>query len=572
MKLITEISIKGFRSLRQQELPRIGSYTSYVGKNSSGKSNVLRALNLYFNNRIEPDRPLDFLRDAFSIPKRKRQITISVSFSLPSNFIFRKGLASLKDTLTDRFSIEKQWEMGPQQQIIQKTKVVVNGASISNSEGLAQQFLDLIYYRYIPNRTVPADILKAESRAVSRSILAKVKGDAGTQELMMVLRSGADKLLTSATNDMAGSGAPLSEITMSTAGSLAEMIYVSGFQAKGQHGGIVRDEDWGAGNQAFFLYQVLKAVDTTYSRSFGWRQATIWGVEEPESGLHRDLETRLAHLFRNWTLETSSKLQIMQTTHSSVFVMASDEGYWVTLENGATKSTPQSIPDLVRDAERKGVSGWVQPVLAYPNDPVALVEGAIDAEVLSHVARVAGFYKIRFVSLPQLDPAEKGAGKDAITAYLKRHSGLLSNRPREAPLIVLFDWEVSKQELDAAQKAYAVNGELAVSRMNPAHCSPELGEDFKGIERFYPSSIIKDAAGAGEFGIAQAPGRPISISSSELSIAKHKLRVRLTKITESDKLQAFVNVVADVEHTIKSLQTAQQVLPLHLSQRPKSAP
>lgn len=65
MKLITEVSIRGFRSLRQQELPRIGSYTTLVGKNSSGKSNVLRALNLFFNNRIEPDKPLDFLRDTF---------------------------------------------------------------------------------------------------------------------------------------------------------------------------------------------------------------------------------------------------------------------------------------------------------------------------------------------------------------------------------------------------------------------------------------------------------------------------------------------------------------------------
>jgi hypothetical protein len=108
--------------------------------------------------------------------------------------------------------------------------------------------------------------------------------------------------------------------------------------------------------------------------------------------------------------------------------------------------------------------------------------------------------------------------------------------------------------------------------MNPGHCSVELGEDFKGIERFYPSSVIKDAANAGEFGIGQPAGRPISISSSELSIAKHKLRIRITKITESDKLQSLVNVVADVEHTITSLQTAQQILPLYPSHRLKSAP
>jgi hypothetical protein len=73
----------------------------------------------------------------------------------------------------------------------------------------------------------------------------------------------------------------------------------------------------------------------------------------------------------------------------------------------------QSVPDLVRDAEVKGVSGWTQPILAYPGSPVVLVEGYYDTEALYHTARIAGDVNVRFLTLPGLDPAERsGQGLD----------------------------------------------------------------------------------------------------------------------------------------------------------------
>lgn len=562
MNLITGITIRGFRSIRNQRFDCLCALTSFVGKNSSGKSNILRALNLFFNDEVDPGLALDLDRDFHWIKKRKRLVFVQVDFALPDSVKFRKGLAPAQRSLTKRFTITKRWELNKQQQIVQTVSLTVGGKERRGGDKLAEQFLNLLNYRYIPNRTVPVEILRAESRAIARSIAAKVRGVVGTKSVLRALKSGAGKLLVEASQAMTRTGAPLSELSMSTATSLAEMLAVSGFQARGEHGGIVRDEGWGSGTQAFFLYQVLKAVDTTYARSFGWRQAAIWGVEEPESGLHHDLETRLAEQFRSWSSDESSKLQVFLTTHSPAFTMASECGYWIALEGGCTEAKSVGIPVLVRDAEQKGVSGWVQPVLAFPGNPVVLVEGEIDSEVLTHVSKIVGLTRIRFLALPQLDPAEKGAGKDAITAYLKRHGGLIPNRPKESPLVVLFDWEVSKTELDSAKKAYGSGADLAVIAMNAKHCVPEMGEDFKGIERFYPPSVVQEASKAGEFAIGQLPGGPIAISTSQLSIAKQRLRHRILQESDPTRLQPLALVIADIHHAVESLQDTQ--LPLGL--------
>lgn len=353
MHLITGITIRGFRSIRNQRIDSLAPLTAFVGKNSTGKSNILRALNLFFNGEVDPGVPLDLEEDFHRIPKRKKQVIIAVDFSVPNNFNFRAGLAHLTRALTAKFTITKKWELNKQRQVVQLVSLHVRGKERRGGDALAEQFLNLIHFRYIPNRTVPVDIMRAESRSIARSITAKIHSGAGTQQVLRALKRGADSFLSDATSAMARTGAPLSELSMSTADSLAEMLAVSGFQARGDHGGVVRDVSWGAGTQAFFLYQVLKAVDTTYTRSFGWRQAAIWGVEEPESGLHHDLETRLAEQFRLWTADLASKLQVLLTTHSPAFTMASECGHWVELPSGSTEVRRVDIPSLVRDAEQR---------------------------------------------------------------------------------------------------------------------------------------------------------------------------------------------------------------------------
>lgn len=561
MRLITGISIRGLRSIQNGSLDTVGALTALVGRNSSGKSNLLRALNLFFNDEIEPGKRLLLQRDYHSRPqaRRRKEVRIEVSFVLPTNFRFRKSLAPLRKAIGQEFSIRRTWGLDERQAHIVDTELLRNGQAVAKGEEWARQFLQLVTFRYIPNRTVPAALLRDESRDIASSIFAKMH-ESGAQNLLAAMKTAADRLLKRAAESMDKTGAPMTQPSIASPESLADLLSVSGFQARGVHGNVVRDEEWGSGNQAFFLYEVLQAIDTNYSRSFGWKQAAIWGVEEPESGLHRDLETRLADEFRTWCTDPSLKLQIIQTTHSPIFTMASDVGYWVDISDGASTLAASNIPSLVRDAERRGVSGWVQPILAYPTNPVVLVEGTSDAEILAHVAAITGFDRLRFLALSELDAAERGGGKDAIAGYIRKHGGLLGNRPKEAPLMLLFDWDVSNEEVDKARKAYGTEGAIAVLRMNPAHCDPQMSEDFRGIERFFPPRIIREAASAGDFVIGDARGKPLSISASQLSIAKQRLRSRIRACTQQADLPSLVAVVRDIDTAVTNMSSRQLVL------------
>src|SRR3546814_16631631 len=83
--------MQGFRSIADESLDQLDGHTVFIGKNSSGKSNVLRALNLFFNGETSPGLPVDFDVDLHFRPSRRQKkiIEVTVGFSLPVGFRFR---------------------------------------------------------------------------------------------------------------------------------------------------------------------------------------------------------------------------------------------------------------------------------------------------------------------------------------------------------------------------------------------------------------------------------------------------------------------------------------------------
>lgn len=563
MDLIKSIKIEGLRSIQSQLLPTIGAINTFVGKNSSGKSNALRALNVFFNGTVEPGKPIDFSRDHYEQEPRirkKKRISVEVEFSLPQNFKLRKGLEPL-NALGSEFLITRAWELDQFRNPHEILEARTEGQPVNNGAELAKLFLSLLTYRYIPNRTVPSAILKDESQAIANSIFGRMKGDQHADALLVALSDAARRMLSDASSSLTKIGSPIESPSVSTADTIGEMLTMGGFQAQGAHGLPVQDEDWGAGHQAFFLYQVLKTLDTSYGRFFGWKQATIWGVEEPEAALHRDLETRLADQFRSWCFDESAKLQVFITTHSPIFTMAAETGYWTELVEGATSFKVLPIPEVTKAAENKGVTGWVHPILYFPWNPVVLTEGPIDSEVLSHVAHLAGVDHLRFICLPELDIDERRGGKDKIVSFLKNSHGLVKNRSKEAPLIILLDWDVSKQDLERARTAYGQDGKRYVQRMSEAYCNPQVGKDFKGVERFYPASVIAAAHQAGELIVGVQQGKPYSVSQDQLNSGKGALRDRVLAVDSIKELKELAKVVMDVEKLYRHEGQVQLSLP-----------
>ena len=91
MKLLTNIRIEGFRSIREADIELDADLTAFAGLNNSGKSNVLRALNAFFNDETDPGQPLNVDSDYFRpdrLRKKRKESASRSSSNYPgvSNF------------------------------------------------------------------------------------------------------------------------------------------------------------------------------------------------------------------------------------------------------------------------------------------------------------------------------------------------------------------------------------------------------------------------------------------------------------------------------------------------------
>jgi len=77
MRLIKKIEVRYLRSLYELNLDRAGDLNVVFGRNDSGKSNLLRAMNLFFNGKTEPYQPFDFALD-MSDPRKAETRSASV--------------------------------------------------------------------------------------------------------------------------------------------------------------------------------------------------------------------------------------------------------------------------------------------------------------------------------------------------------------------------------------------------------------------------------------------------------------------------------------------------------------
>lgn len=561
MNLIRSIRVRGFRSIEDVSLEEPHPFTVLVGGNNSGKSNLLRALNLFFADEPEPGRALDFGVDHHTIPQRKKrkEIIVAVGFDL-SEFTPPKAIApQVQTALGTRFVLQKKWDLSKQREPQLEVTIQREGEDALSpaDRDAVRSLLALVNFRYIPNRTIPTQTLASHRPEITRAISMRVgrTESEAAQGILTKIGEAAKAALLEVDDDISGAMEGISQIQAGVPDTIAGLISMGGFRAQSALGTPVGDEAWGSGAQAFLMFSVLHAVDRDRSGYFGWRQGTIWAVEEPESSLHHDLAVTLAGRFHDWSSKTDDRIQILCTTHSEVFTMCADRGFEVTLNHGKTQASPRPIPLLVSAAARSGVTSWPQPLLAFPFSPLVFVEGTIDSRVLTHASRMTGIAaKCVFLSPSELDPAV-GDGADSVASYLQKFGNLWEKRPPDSPLLVLFDWDTSSNS-PAARRATKVFGNQAEDRvfvMDPAGTDPEMSEQWRGIERFYPAEFIERAKRDGVVNAGRDDTSKWLITQSELSKAKRPLSERLCRSSDPDDFQYLKRVLQEVDARISTL-------------------
>lgn len=498
MKLISKVSIESFRSIRKDRVEDLGDLTAIAGLNNSGKSNLLRALNAFFSGETDPSSPLtvddDFFRPDLRKKKAKR-IGITVTFSLPSQFRFRKGLESVEEALGGRtFKLSKVWTRGGRTSVYYLNESRVD----LETRQKIDQFLQLVNFRYIPNRVLPVEVIRNEHRAL-RDVLVRRLGQRarGSEGAFEAIKDVSQKMIQELVDRFRRACPDAGDVRLATPASWNEMVFAFGYRLASA-GVEIEDAAQGSGIQSLLMLETLYLIDRDYFQKFGWRQAAIWALEEPESSLHSSLEAQVASYLRDISGDQSSRLQVLCTTHSDLVVQYADRVVTARINDGETKfEVRPNKREALELLSREGVSRWVHPLLYYPLDALVFVSGEFDyvflEEAFKCMRRQSGF---RVTYLKLLDGTGKTGGDDEIRKYIKSNVQTISNRQSDSPVIVILDWDAAKRKQEF-ERLLEPDDPYKVLVWPQSAFNPRLGSSFRGIERSYSDRIIEEGEKAG---------------------------------------------------------------------------
>lgn len=498
MILIKKVRIVGFRSIRDDQIDNIGNFSALVGLNNSGKSNYLRAINLFFNDEIEPgvrlNMPVDYYKPDISKRRKRKEISVEVTFELPTNFKFHKRLKEVEKMLNSHnFTITKLWTKESS-----LPKFVLNNKFLDFEEQQKiQQFLSLVTFRYIPNRTLPIDLIKKEHQSLRDVLIRRVSKSkpAGADEVFDKLANISKRLISGLYKDLLNKIIipDFEDIRLDTPASFSDMVFAFGYKLK-QQGFEIDDSLQGSGIQNLLMFYTLHLIDKDYFQKFGWRQASIWGIEEPESSLHLSLAARVGSFLYDVASGPNNRLQVLATTHSEVIIQFSDQCYYVKNTPNGSKSESKEVSSILEEAVKSGTSGWQHPLLRYPLKILVIVDGKYDVKFFKKSFELINpkiLNKCEILSLENisLSGKEETGGTDATIKYLKANARVIKNRHSQFPVIVILDWEKTSKKQEIIRYFERID-QLKVLNWEEEKANPSLGKGFTGMERFLPDRII----------------------------------------------------------------------------------
>ncbi|MBE4043191.1 ATP-binding protein, partial [Vibrio parahaemolyticus] len=305
MEIIQSIQIRKFRSLKSMTNKEllVTDLNIFVGHNDQGKSNILRALNLFFNNETDMGARFRFNEDYCFHANKGKGTRVEVRIDLvinPPKHRFKHAKPLLWT---------KKWKQDGS--IIETRRYIETGDELSQKDNV-YKWLDKIRYRYVP-------------AVKGQDYFSNLMG-----ELHDVLNEAHENILNSQGEDFISG---IQEITEDITTDLNTQIGIKNtIQVPSDFRQLFSNLDFGVkldGN-TYHLKQrgdgikirhipiILKYMseqEKNISRAGYVKPDTIWGFEEPENNLELKYAFELAEVFRGY----SKDIQIFITTHSPAF-------------------------------------------------------------------------------------------------------------------------------------------------------------------------------------------------------------------------------------------------------------
>lgn len=299
MKLIDKIEINYFRSIYNVNVKSLEDLNIVIGGNDSGKSNLLRALNLFFNGKTSYDEELKFLQDVTHLRQKeardqKGRLTIwmKVHFNNVENW----------KTLPDKFYVKKTWNRYSDDPEIK--------TNIENQQA-ETRFLNKIRFHYVPA------VKEKDIFSNYLYLLYETLSDRGNIEF-----EGPAEQLSSAVNDA------IIDLTDNIKINLdidSKIRIPSDLQSIFERLEFSTEQDdfkvplfnRGDGVQVRHIPHIIDYVSRNNNC------LNIWGYEEPENSLEMSNSFRLAKEFQE---KFSIKNQLIVTSHSPAFYGLEGDG------------------------------------------------------------------------------------------------------------------------------------------------------------------------------------------------------------------------------------------------------
>lgn len=367
---IKSITIKYFRSITSMTITA-ERLNILVGVNDVGKSNVLKALNLFFNNETDYNEKFSFEKDFSQLfplnSKKAREIIIKISFMVPSGY---KGYGE--------YIWEKRWRS----QGLVKDDIIRGQGEDMSPRSRIPNLLRKIVFRYVPAvksndyyKFLLIELYKAVSSAVDSPL--KIASNKFSQTLREYTTSLSDLILKHI--DM--------ESKLSLPRNFSDIFETLMFNTKKNDSDImVPLEQRGDGIQARHIPIILKYIadeDYKQSNSRGAIKInTIWGFEEPENGLELLKAFEMASEF----LEYAKDIQIFVTTHSPAFYEKRDkEGVKIIFIIKSSENDSTILftnPERIFMDENMGLMPFVAPYIAEQNRKIRQIKFLWEEEPL----------------------------------------------------------------------------------------------------------------------------------------------------------------------------------------------
>lgn len=297
---IKEFKIKNFRSIVRADIP-LNNISVFVGLNDVGKSNILKALNLFFNGETDYGKPLDFNEDYSKYtPFRKKkanEIILELTINPPKNY---------KDSKDIKWT--KIWRKTG---IFKEEIIFTDGTNFPKNSKL-NSWLKNIRFTYVPAirgnsyfqiilaklHDTLAETIENDLRLAGDDFISKIKTNTEEMTNEISKRIGIKSQIRFPTNlqslfktlDFATSEG-LYDISLSNRGDGVKTRHIPAILK--------------------FISDQLNVIKIKGSPNV----SMIWGYEEPENNLEMLITYSLADQF----VDYSNEIQLLLTTHSPGF-------------------------------------------------------------------------------------------------------------------------------------------------------------------------------------------------------------------------------------------------------------